>query len=224
MPAAEQHLWNYLSPDIGALVRNEYLANQAVTDRQHRKLYGYPRLFEDLLSSQPMCFNLFGPLALDLDAATAVARALWPDRVDRVLAVRFEYSPRRWDPRYLDNGTAADVLFDHTTPTGGRGVIAVETKYHENLQGRASTHKTRYDDVAAASGLFLPRRYAGRPPPRRRCNRSGWTTSSPSSLGGPTGSTRHCRLWRTRPPTTLWARPSTGTGPSSPPGKVRSRR
>ena len=31
------------------------------------KLYGKPRIFNDLLSSQPLCFNLFGELAEDLN-------------------------------------------------------------------------------------------------------------------------------------------------------------
>lgn len=155
MPGAEEHLWNYLSPAIGTLARDEYRSNLTVTERRHRKLIGYPRLFNDLLSSQPMCFNLFGPLTLDLDAATSVGRALWPGRVAEITAVRFEYSPGRWDPRYLDNGTAADVLLEHTTPRGGRGVIAIETKYHEDLEGKASTHKARYEEVARRSEAFL---------------------------------------------------------------------
>lgn len=65
MPQAEQELWNFLTPAVGQLVRTEYEHNQRVRSRTQRKVYGYPRLFDDLLSSQPMCFNLFGELALD---------------------------------------------------------------------------------------------------------------------------------------------------------------
>lgn len=114
----------------------------------------YPRLFNDLLSSQPLCFNLFGPLAGDLDLATEVARRLWPSRVDRVTAVRFEYSPGRQDPRYLNNGSAADVLFEHSVPQGGRGVIAIETKYHEDLKGTPATPKPRYQEIIEQSRAF----------------------------------------------------------------------
>ena len=154
MPAAEIEGWNSLTPEIAALVREEYETNRQMRDRRFRKLIGHPRIFEDLLSSQPMCFNLFGPWALDLDLATAVARRLWPDRVERVTGVEFEFSPGRWDPAYLDNGTAADVLLRHTTPTGGQGVIGIETKYHEDLSGEPARHKARYEEVAAASGAF----------------------------------------------------------------------
>jgi hypothetical protein len=156
MPFAADELANFLSPGIRQLVRDELAANAAERDRRFKKLFGWPRLVDDLLSSQPMCFNLFGPLALDLDAATRVARRLWPDRVDTVTAVRFEYSPGRGDPRYLQNNSAADALIEHTTPAGGVGIIAVETKYHENLRGSKAEPKARYDEVADASGAFHP--------------------------------------------------------------------
>lgn len=160
MPYAEHELVNFLSPDIRQLVRDELAANEAEKDPRFHKLFGWPRLVDDLLSSQPMCINLFGPLALDLDAATRVARRLWPDRVDTVTAVRFEHSPGRGDPKYLDNRSAADALIEHTTPAGGVGIIAIETKYHEDLRGTPATLKPRYAEVADASGAFRPDRRA----------------------------------------------------------------
>ena len=75
MPDAERQLWNFITPAIGSLVASEYAAN--VKRRgPARKLYGYPRLFDNLLSSQPLAFNLFGELATDLDAATTVCRSV----------------------------------------------------------------------------------------------------------------------------------------------------
>jgi hypothetical protein len=153
MPEAERELWNFLTPAIGKLVASEYAAN-AQRRGGARKLYGYPRLFENLLSSQPLAFNLFGELALDLDAATAACRSLWPGRVDRVTRIELEWSPGRQSPRYLNNGTAADVALFHTTPAGGSGAIYVETKYYEDMTAAASTLKPRYDEVALASGCF----------------------------------------------------------------------
>ena len=153
MPDAETELWNYLTPAIGSLVRAELEANRAVTDSRYKKLYTERRLFEDLLSSQPLCFNLFGELALDLDLATAVGRRLWPDRIDRVTAIRFEYSPGRGDLRYLGNRSAADALIEHTTPTGKCGLIAIETKYHESLGGKAGEWKPRYTTLLSKTGV-----------------------------------------------------------------------
>jgi hypothetical protein len=97
MPAAEEQLWNFLTPAIGEFVRSEFRSNLSRAGRK-RKLYGYPRIFEDLLSSQPLAFNLFGELALNLDRATQVARHLWPERVASVSSVEFEWvhiHPRR---------------------------------------------------------------------------------------------------------------------------------
>lgn len=155
MPDAEENLWNFLTPAIGELVRREFLANKSRPSRE-QKVYEHPRLFDNLLSSQPLAFNLFGEFALDLARATDAARALWPGRVDTVTRIEFEWSPGRWDPRYLDNGTAADVAIFHTTPSGGAGAIFVETKYHEDLRGKTYRVKPRYLDVAKASGAFAP--------------------------------------------------------------------
>jgi len=154
MPDAETNLWNFVTPGIRDLVRREYAANQgAVTNR---KLMQAPRLFDDLLSSQPLVFNLFGELTLDLDRATVAARRLWPDRVDTVTGIEFEWSPGRGDATYLNNGTAADVAFFHTIPQGGRGLIFVETKYHEDLRVKNNAVNARHIDVAAMSRAFRP--------------------------------------------------------------------
>ena len=154
MPFAREHLANYLTPTIREAVRRE------VIDAVHgqEKLYSAPRIFDDLLSSQPLCFNLFGELQADLDAATAVGRHLWPSRVDIVTAIEFEWSPGRGDPEYLGNRSAFDVVLFTTTPSGRLGFIGIEVKYHENLRVAAATHRSRYDVVATAAACFDARR------------------------------------------------------------------
>jgi hypothetical protein len=153
MPEAEEQVWNFLTPRVGDLVRRE-VAENAQRPRAHKKLYGEPRIFCDLLSSQPLVFNLFGELAHDLDRATAFARRLWPDRIERVTRVEFEWSPGRQNPRYLNNGSAADAALFYTTPRGGKGIVFVETKYHEDLRGKDAVTKPRYAAVARRSGAF----------------------------------------------------------------------
>jgi hypothetical protein len=154
MPDAERYLWNFLTPAIGELVRAEYLANASRSSAQ-KKLYGYPRLFDNLLSSQPMVFNLFGELALHLDQATLVCRRLWPERVDTVTRIEFEWSPGRQAARYLNNGSAADVALFHTTPGGGSGVIFIETKYYEDSSAGDSSIKANYLELANGSRAFI---------------------------------------------------------------------
>jgi hypothetical protein len=150
MPYARETLANYLTPRIRDVVRHEVLDPQ----RAKGKLFGKPRIFDNLLSSQPLCFNLFGELSADLDAASAVFARAFPGRVHRVARVDFEWSPGRDDPRYLANRSAFDVFVHHSTPDGGRGFIGIEVKYHEDLSGKAAQHTDRYDEVALRSRVF----------------------------------------------------------------------
>jgi hypothetical protein len=142
---------NFLTPTI----------LQQVQDRLARpephELIQRTRLWADLLSSQPMCFNLFGELAADLELATRAAQAWWPGRVERVTELRFEWSPGRRDRRYLDNRTAFDAVLMHSTPDGGRGFIAIETKYHERAvrpKPLRAHRLERYTEVAERSRAF----------------------------------------------------------------------
>jgi hypothetical protein len=116
------------------------------------------RLYADLLSSMPMCFNLFGALAADCSLATRAVKTWWPDAPGRVHKVRFEWSPGRQLPgQYLENRSAFDVAFELALPDGTYGVIGVETKYHEHCKREkvpSETRMHRYRDVSERSGVF----------------------------------------------------------------------
>jgi hypothetical protein len=145
---------NFLTPFIWALAKAEASQARAATHVRTKKLIDGDRLAADLLSSQPMCFNLFGELSADLQLATRALRRLWPHDVAQVVGITFEESPGRGDPDYLGNRSAADVFIRHTTPSGGMAFIAIETKYHEDLSGKPARHKPAYDEVAEWSGAF----------------------------------------------------------------------
>lgn len=153
MPAAKHELWNYLTPTIRNRVRLELEEQKAVAPA-FGKLLSTPRLYDDLLSSQPLSFNLFAELDADRDLAGRVFRALWPERVHTVDQIEFEYSPGRGDSKYLANRSAFDVFVRYRTPAGGPGFLGIEVKYHENLRVKAAELKDRYDDVAERSGVF----------------------------------------------------------------------
>src|SRR5690349_20583777 len=70
MPDAKESLWNFLGDNVKAVVRDEVLD----LVKSAGKLYGRPRIFNDLLSSQPLCFNLFAELSRDLSLSTNVLR------------------------------------------------------------------------------------------------------------------------------------------------------
>lgn len=140
-------LSNFLTPRIADIVEQ--------ARKQPGALITAPRIYTNMLSSQPLAFNLFGELAADLELATAVGRRLWPDLLDRVDDVSFEWSPGRGDPRYLDNRSAFDVAFVGRSADGVRACVGIEVKYHEDMtQDPGSAANPRYGEVARASGVF----------------------------------------------------------------------
>lgn len=115
------------------------------------------RLFADLLSSMPLCFNLFGDLAGDGEGARRAIRAWWPDAPSGAVRVRFEHSPGRRDPLFLGNQSAFDVAFDIDAGAGARAIVGVETKYHEHACAEAAPRPAalaRYVEVTERSGIF----------------------------------------------------------------------
>jgi hypothetical protein len=142
---------NFLTPTILQQVKDRLARPEA------HELIQQKRLWADLLSSQPMCFNLFGELAADLQLATSAAQTWWPGRVEQVIELRFEWSPGRRNRRYLDNRTAFDAILMHTTPDGGRGFIGIETKYHERAarpKPLRAEQLERYAEVTERVGVF----------------------------------------------------------------------
>jgi len=118
------------------------------------------RLYCDLLSSMPMCFNLFAELQKDLDLANRAIHARWPTTPGNVAAVEFEWSPgRQLEGEYLENRSAFDVAFILDLGGGKKGVLGVETKYHEHCKREkipSGKRIARYKAVVAASGLMSP--------------------------------------------------------------------
>jgi hypothetical protein len=114
------------------------------------------RLWSNLLSSQPLVFNVFATLATDLELATRIFSQLWPERVAAVTRVEFEYSPGRSSAQFTGDRTAFDAYLEHTTPSGGRGFVGVEVKYHEALTDQPAAHRPRYDELTRAMGCFKP--------------------------------------------------------------------
>jgi hypothetical protein len=150
MPWAQTTLANFLTENIRAVVRHEVLDPR----NSGGKLFGIPRIFNDLLSSQPLCFNLFAELRFDLELASRIVARLTDGRFSSVQAIDFEHSPSRSDRRYTADRSAFDVFLTCTTKAGARGFVGIEVKYHENLLGKAAAHRDRYDEVASAMQCF----------------------------------------------------------------------
>lgn len=142
---------NFLTPRIAELARLE------VAYREPNAMIDEARLFGNMLSSMPLCANLFGPLWDDLKLATRILRKIIPGiDVKAVLEVRFEHSPGRQDPTLTGDRTAFDIAFIYERSDGRLGLIGIETKYSESCEEPAPpTINPRHDEIAQTSGLFV---------------------------------------------------------------------
>jgi len=152
LDAARESQANFLNDYIRRAVCHR-LANP-----QPHQMLDEDRLYCDLLASTPMCFNLFGVLQADLDLTDRAVHTWWPDVPGHVREVLFEWSPgRRLAGQYLENGSAFDVAFELVLKDGKRGILGVETKYHEDCK-RENVPNTdrhrRYEEVTGNSGVM----------------------------------------------------------------------
>ena len=113
---------NFLTPGIFELAKQRI-------DEQKGAVEPF-RLLHNMLSSQPMCFNLFGELARDLNLATKLARALWGTHIARVVDICFEWAPKP-AAEYLNDQTAFDAFIEYETLDGRVAFIGIETKLSE---------------------------------------------------------------------------------------------
>jgi hypothetical protein len=160
-------LWNYIDTTHEASVRAAFLSEQvhevvqrtlAENDKakgKARKVIRKDRLLGNLLSSQPLAFNLFAELSLDLDRATRVFQQVLGKPIDRITSIQFEHSPGRGDVRFTGDHSAMDVFVEYSAG-GKRGFVGIEVKYAEHLKDKPATPKDRYVEVALASGAFPP--------------------------------------------------------------------
>lgn len=148
---------NFLTPEIFELMKHE------IANKHHdRKVIQEPRIWNNLLSSQPLAFNLFGELKLDLALATLVFRDLYPERqIDSVTAIEFELSPGRGNFKYTGDGSAFDVFVVYENTLNQQCFFGIEVKYAEDLSDAPAKHKEVYATIAEKSGVFemknLPR-------------------------------------------------------------------
>lgn len=161
-PDAESGL-NFLTPEIHRI---------ALERLQQRKGAVEPfRLLHNMLSSQPFCFNLFGPLARDCNLATRLLETLPQLNVARVRSVALEFTP---DPaeEYLGDGTAFDAFIDYERRDGSRAFLGVETKLTDTFS------QNNYDSESYRRWM--------------RSERSPWRADSATSVA----QVCHNQLWR----------------------------
>ena len=112
---------NFLSPQIFEVVSRRVAQGTGVEEY---------RVLHDMLSSQPMCFNLFAPLVDDQELATDLVRSLWVPRVRRVTRTEIEWAPQPAS-EYLADRTSIDTVLEYELDKGGLGFLGIETKLTE---------------------------------------------------------------------------------------------
>ena len=151
---------NFMTPYIQRLVDKE------LADKGDR-LIDEKRMRENLLSSQPLCFNLFGELKKDSDKALKFFNLIYRDYFSSIDNILFEHNPARRDPRLTGDRSAFDVFVEYSSKYGKKGFIGIEVKYAETLREGADSvqnilnkqfcdeHRTRKDRYEELSeGLF----------------------------------------------------------------------
>jgi len=83
-----------------------------------------------MLSSQPMCFNLFGQMATDHKVAKRVVDQILPGKVKEIVNVKIERAPEPAS-EYLNDRTAFDAFIDFLGTNDKRHFIGIETKLTE---------------------------------------------------------------------------------------------
>lgn len=140
---------NFLTPEIARITRRHVIYREVGAFIDEERLTG------NLLSSMPLCFNLFAPMTQALEQATGLLAELVPSFHGRVTRIRFEHSPGRGHPKYLSDYSAFDVFVDYVMADGRRGFVAIEVKYAESMREPVPEMRPRYDEVSRACGLFL---------------------------------------------------------------------
>jgi len=147
---AKEHGLNFLTRGIFELVKNEVTNKSKVG-----KVIQEPRIWDNLLSSQPLAFNLFGELKINLTVATQVFQDLFPDRMIKTLkAIDFEFSPGRGSSKYTGDNSAFDVFIEYENRFSEKCFFGIEVKYAEDLNDKPSSHKIYYEEISQNSGVF----------------------------------------------------------------------
>jgi hypothetical protein len=120
---------------------------------QERKMDGaglmeQDRLYNNLLSSQPLCFNFFGELMVNTIFGLKVLQIWWPDLTE-LKRVIFEFAPKE---RYTNDNSAFDIAFEVSVGDKS-GLIGLECKYTDTFSSTAYD-KPAYKTIFKNSSSF----------------------------------------------------------------------
>lgn len=116
------------------------------------------RLFNNLMSSMPMAFNLFHPLMMlhvqNPAVVDSMLKKVFPNfPIYKVKEIGLEFIPTPIE-RYTNDKSAMDAFIRFYDKAGGEYIIAIETKYTDSLGlNKARDNRTKIE-FAGESGLI----------------------------------------------------------------------
>lgn len=135
----------------------EYAKERVVQKKENETIDGF-RLFNNLLSSQPMAFNLFHPLMLLLEQdpamVTLAVRSVFRNfPVFEVTEIDLEFIPTPIE-NYTNDKSAMDAYIRFVDNNGGKHIIAIETKYTDVLGVNEASRCEEQKQMLVDTGLF----------------------------------------------------------------------
>jgi hypothetical protein len=123
-----------------------YVCERTTGPRQHGSAsINTDRLRRNLLSSMPLCFNMFGHLNAYPDATARVLGKVLVQKITGIGPIRVEYAPPKARTA-LKDATGFDAYVPITTATGN-GFLAIETKDTEPFSPKEYYKVPSYDDA-----------------------------------------------------------------------------
>lgn len=143
---AAQPLLNFLSQ--AAL---DHALEREASVKSERGALDPVRLHRNMLSSMPLCFNLFGTMRAE-PAFLEVFQRLFDAEATQILEIICEWAPQP-PSEHLDDRTAFDAVVFYDTANGLR-FCGIETKYTEPFSDKVYA-SARYEEITATSGWFV---------------------------------------------------------------------
>jgi hypothetical protein len=146
------YVWEYLTNFLTESTKIFVNANLAYL--QSTPVFDTERFIANLLSSQPLCFNLFCELISRLKIATKIFIGLFPElNIDEITKIEFEYSPGRRDKRFTNDNTAFDVFIEYLK-NQEKHFLGIEVKYTETLKEDTAYLRDNYKKLIITSKMF----------------------------------------------------------------------
>lgn len=133
-------------------------AKERVKNRKNGETIDEFRLFNNLLSSMPMAFNLFHPLMLLLkqnpDKVTLAIKSVFKNiPISNVTEIGLEFIPTPTE-KYTKDKSAMDAYIKFLDDKGDKYIIAIETKYTDVLGVNEAQKCEEQKQMLIDTGLF----------------------------------------------------------------------